>query len=214
MPSKQKDTASQARARERARNWTFVTYPESAPSNWRDTIDALLVQWIESPLHDADDNADGGQKKAHWHVLILFDSMKHYDQVKEITDSINATIPQKVASAKGLVRYMIHLDNPEKHQYEKSSIVGHGGADVAEYLKPTISSRYQLIKEMREWVEANGCIEFFKLFDYAATERFDDWFPLLCDNSAYVLGEYIKSRRHSKFAGQIIVDRKTGEIIE
>jgi len=27
-------------------------------------------------------------------------------------------------------------------------------------------------------------------------ERFDDWFPLLCDNSAYIMDSYIKSNRH------------------
>ncbi|EFF22076.1 replication protein, partial [Enterococcus faecium E1636] len=34
------------------------------------------------------------------------------------------------------------------------------------------------------------------LIDYAMSERFDDWFPLLCDNSAYIIGQYIKSNRH------------------
>ncbi|MFJ7934407.1 hypothetical protein [Sporosarcina sp. NPDC096371] len=26
-------------------------------------------------------------------------------------------------------------------------------------------------------------------------ERFDDWFPLLSDNSTYIVGQYIKSNR-------------------
>ena len=34
------------------------------------------------------------------------------------------------------------------------------------------------------------------LIDYAIAHRMDDWFPLLCDNSAYVVGTYIKSIRH------------------
>lgn len=201
---------------ERIRNWTFLVYPESAPQNWRDVLDDLHIPWVESPLHNKDDNADGEQKKEHWHILLLFEGKKSYEQVKEITDKLNATIPQKVASAKGLVRYMAHLDNPEKYQYDRSLIIGHGGVDVAEYLKPTSSTRYQLIAEMRQWVEDNGCIELFVLVDYAAAERFDDWFPLLCDNSAYIMGEYIKSRRHAREQPPrtVKVDRETGEIIE
>lgn len=202
---------------DRTRNWTFLVYPESAPQNWRDTLDDLHIQWVESPLHDKDDNADGEQKKEHWHILLLFEGNKSYEQVKEITDKLNATIPQKVASAKGLVRYMAHLDNPEKHQYDRAAIIGHGGVDVAEYLKPSSSTRYQLIGEMRQWVEDNGCLEFFVLFDYAAAERFDDWFPLLCDNSAYIMGEYIRSRRHGAEQPPprtVKVDRETGELIE
>lgn len=203
-------------ANDRVRNWTFVVYPESAPQNWRDILDELHIQWVESPLHDKDDNADGEQKKVHWHILLLFEGKKSYEQVKEITDKLTATIPLKVASAKGLVRYMAHLDNLEKYQYDRAAIIGHGGVDVAEYLKPTSSTRYELIREMRQWVMDSGCVEFSALFDYAAAERFDDWFPLLCDNSAYIMGEYIKSRRHgsNQKPTTIIVDRETGEVIE
>lgn len=186
---------------ERTRNWTFVIYPESAPENWRSIIDEEHIEWIESPLHDKDVNESGETKgelkKSHWHIAVFFQGVKTFEQVKELTDKLNAPIPQKVASSKGVVRYMAHLDNPEKYQYERSQIIGHGGADVAMYLRPTSSSRYELIREMRTWVEENACTEFFVLFDYAASERFDDWFPLLCDNSAYIMGEYIKSRRHS-----------------
>lgn len=202
---------------DRIRNWTFLVYPESAPQNWRDTLDDLHISWVESPLHNKDDNADGEQKKHHWHILLLFEGKKSYVQVKEITDKLNATIPQKVASAKGLVRYMAHLDNPEKYQYDKTAIIGHGGVDIVEYLKPTSSSRYQLIREMMDFVKENGIVELRVLLDHAMTERFDDWFPLLCDNSAYIMGEYIKSCRHGveqPLTRMVKVDRETGEIIE
>lgn len=199
---------------DRVRNWTFLVYPESSPEDWRDILDDLHIPWVESPLHDKDNNANGEPKKAHWHILILFEGNKSYIQVKSITDKLNSTIPQKVASAKGLIRYMAHLDNPDKYQYDKGEIIGHGGIDLIEYLKPTSSTRYQLISEMRQWVQDNNCTEFFMLFDYAAVERFSDWFPLLCDNSAYIMGEYIKSIRHNKMQPTRIirVDSETGEI--
>lgn len=180
----------------RTRNWTFLVYPESAPVNWRDILDEEHVQWIESPLHDKDTNADGEIKKEHYHILIMFESVKTYEQVLEITERMNATIPQKCNGTKGLVRYMAHLDNPEKFQYPKSEIIGHGGADVMELLKPTTSDRYGLIKEMIEYVKENEVDEIQDLIDYSIQERPDDWFPLLCDNSAYVVSLYIKSVRH------------------
>lgn len=198
---------------DRTRNWTFVAYPESAPQNWRDILDDEHIQWIESPLHDKDINADGEAKKPHWHILVMFEGKKSFEQVKELTEKIHATIPQKCASAKGLVRYMAHLDNPEKVQYDRGSIIGHGGADVSEYLKPTSSSRYQLISEMRQWINETDCVEFCDLFDYAAENHFDDWFPLLCDNSAYIMGEFIKSRRNRSSPKQVFIDRETGEIV-
>lgn len=220
----------------RTRNWVIVVWPTkeqlyklgseyggsdgygTAPDNWRDILDEEHIQWIESPLHDKDKKEDGSGeiKKPHWHILLLFEGNKSFEQIKEITERLNAPIPQKCASAKGTVRYMAHMDNADKYQYEKGKIVGHGGVDVAEYLKPTSSSRYQLIGEMRKWVAENDCREFFVLFDYASQERFDDWFPLLCDSSAYIMGEYIKSRRHGTEQPSRVVkiDHETGEVID
>ena len=39
----------------RAKDWTFIVYPESAPSDWRSILaDKLQVKAIISPLHDKD----------------------------------------------------------------------------------------------------------------------------------------------------------------
>lgn len=187
---------------ERIRNWTFVLYPESAPADWRDILDAEFVPWVESPLHEMDTDPQGEIKKAHWHILLLYDGKKSYEQIKQLTDSLNAPAPQKVSSAKGLVRYMLHLDNPEKFQYDRSLIVGHGGADVAEYLKPTSASRYILIREMVDYVRENNICEMKDLLYYSMEHRFDDWFPLLCDNSAYIMSSLLKSIRNSNTAGE------------
>ena len=80
----------------------------------------MHIEWVESPLHDKDLNASGEAKKPHIHILLLFGGVKSYEQVKEITDSLNCPIPQRCHNARALVRYMAHLDNPEKHQYYNS----------------------------------------------------------------------------------------------
>lgn len=211
------DAKNARTADERTRNWTFVIYPTEgnppAPPNWRDILDEEHIQWIESPLHDKDKNANGEPKKPHIHILVLYEGKKSFEQIKELTEKLNAPIPQKCASAKGLVRYMAHLDNPEKVQYDRGLIIGHGGADVSEYLKPTSSSRYQLIKEMMDYVREQNIIEMEDLLTYASAERFDDWFPLLCDNSAYIMGAFIKSRRH-RAERPPECNHETGEVIE
>lgn len=181
---------------ERVRNWTFVVYPESAPENWREIISELRTPWIESPLHDKDVNADGEIKKPHWHVMMMFPGNKSFNQIESLTKKLNAPAPQKVANAKGMVRYFAHMDNPEKYQYSKSDIVAHCGAVLSELLEVTKTERYTLIREMMEFVNENGIIEMKDLLDYAMHEKFDDWFPLLCDNSAYIMDSYIKSNRH------------------
>lgn len=185
----------------RTRNWTIVIYPDSAPGDWRQYIDNLQIEWVESPLHDCDTNDTGEVKKPHWHLLLMFGGVKAYEQVIEIVEPLNCPAPQKCHSAKGCVRYMAHLDNPEKFQYSVSDIKAHGGVDLAELLRPSSSERYSLIREMCEYIRANGILEFQDLIDYSMAERFDDWFPLLCDNSAYIVGQYIKSQRHRSEGG-------------
>ena len=185
----------------RTRNWTIVFYPESAPNDWWQVIEELHTPALLSPLHEDDKNADGSKKKPHYHLLLMFDGVKTYEQVSEICEKLNAPIPQRVQSLKGAARYLIHMDNPEKAQYKQSEIAAFAGADVAKLLKPTASDRYALINEMREFIVEYNLTEFFELFDYAATNRPDDWLPLLCDNSAYVLGQYLKSRRYAMMSG-------------
>ena len=195
----------------RTRNWTIVLYPESAPENWRAILDDMHLEWIESPLHDKDINANGETKKPHWHILLMFGGVKTYEQVKEISDKLNAPIPERCHNAKSMVRYMAHLDNPDKAQYNVSDIKAHGGVDLAELLRPSSSERYTLIGEMLSYIRSHNVVEFQDLMDYALANEFDTWFPLLCDNSAFVVGQYIKSQRHRLLPK---VDPKTGEVID
>lgn len=183
---------------ERSRNWVIIVYPESAPKDWRGILDNMHLQWIESPLHDKDTNPDGTIKKAHWHVILAFGSKKSYKQVKEIADTLHAPIPQKVHNMKGQVRYLVHLDNPEKHQYPVDEVKAHGGIDTDKYFKATSSQRYEMIREMIEFVNDNNVVEMKDLIDYASKNRFDDWFPLLCDNSLIIMDAYIRSNRNSQ----------------
>lgn len=199
--------SEKSRGSDRTRNWTFVIYEDSVPTNWVDILDSEYIEWIESPWHDRDINADGKPKKKHKHIALFFGGVKSYEQVKVITDKLHAPIPQRCHNAKALVRYMAHLDNPEKAQYCVADIKAHGGVDLAELLRPSSSERYTIIRDMISYVKSNNISEFQDLMDYAAAERFDDWFPLLCDNSAYIVNQYIKSQRH-----RLKIDPDTGEI--
>lgn len=181
---------------ERYRNWVFIQYDDSSPADWREVLDTYLIPWCESPLHDKDVNPGTGElKKPHRHIVLAADGVKTFEQIKEITDSINATIPVKCHSLRGQVRYFAHLDNPEKYQYSVSDIIPHAGFDVDLALAPTASQRYAYVREMIRWCKDNEIYEFQDLMDYAMDDRFEDWFPLLCDNSAYIVSAYLRSAR-------------------
>ena len=202
---------------ERTRNWTFIVYPESAPENWREIVDGYHIQWVESPLHNRDDNADGEQKKEHWHILLLFDGKKSYEQIKEITDKISATIPQKVANVKGLVRYMVHKDNPEKIQYNWNDIKCYGGVDLNSLCAPTATERLEIQKNIINFIRDSRIIEFEDIVNYAMDNSLADWLNVLLNYSTISINAYVRSRRHKAEkanAQGLTVDKKTGEVVE
>ena len=179
----------------RTRLWTAVVYPDSAPENWRQLLDDLHIEWCCSPLHEFDSNPTGELKKPHYHVIFAFDGKKSFEQINEICQMLNAPIPQRCHSLRGAVRYFCHLDNPEKFQYPVDHIEAHGGFDLESALSPSASERYALIDEMQAFCVASNIVEFSDLCDYARANRREDWFPLLCDSCAFVMREYLKSRR-------------------
>ena len=185
----------------RTRTWTIVLYPESAPEDWREQLDELHIGWVESPLHEFDTNPTGEVKKAHWHILLTFGGVKSYEQVLELVKPLNGPIPQRCHDARAMVRYMAHMDNPEKHQYDPAQIKPHGGVDLDELLAPTSSERKTIIKEMITWVKQTGCTEYQDLMDEAIAESPDRWYPVLLDRGTYVLQEYIRSQRHRSGQG-------------
>lgn len=182
----------------RRRNWTFIVYPESAPEDWREILDGEHVEWVESPLHDKDLDSDGKIKKSHWHIALLFDGKKSYEQVKEIADKVNAPSPKYVQSASALVRYFAHMDNPEKAQYSPAEIKSHGGVDLKELLRPTSSKQLEVLSEIFDFIKKNNITEFFDFVMYCRSERYDDWFPLATQTHSYVINLAIKSNRHRR----------------
>lgn len=177
----------------RSRNWVFIVYPDSAPKNWREILDGYHVQWIESPLHDKDTNPDGTIKKAHWHVVLLFGSKKSFQQVKEITDELHAPIPQKVVNLKGQVRYLIHLDNPEKYKYSRDKIIGHCGADVDGYFQLSYSLKNELLWDMIKYIRENNVTSFAQFLGYIQDSEQCDWFDVAMNRNTLALKTVIDS---------------------
>ncbi|WP_294608363.1 replication protein [uncultured Streptococcus sp.] len=183
----------------RAKDWTFIVYPESAPADWRGILaDKLQVKAIISPLHDKDvlDDVEQTPKKAHYHVILRFDSKKSFAQIKEITDLLNQPIPQKIKSIEGAVRYLIHADSPDKAQYNQADIQVIGNIDLDRYFKKTAIQKDELTAEIMDYICDNDITELADLLDYCRCENIE-WFRHLCSN-AYLIDKYITSRRNKK----------------
>ncbi len=62
-------------AKEKARYFTFLLYPESIPQDWQTKLETLGVPIAISPLHDKDLSSVEGQKYKK-PIITLFISLK------------------------------------------------------------------------------------------------------------------------------------------
>ena len=193
---------AEKRKDDRTRNWTMVVYPESAPENWREILDNLHVPYLVSPLHDKDVNPDGEVKKAHWHVVLVFENKKSYHQIKEIADKLNAPIPQKVESLRGMVRYLVHTDNPEKYQYSREDIENHGVDDINKYFE-TASSNRAILNAIIRYIRENNVTSFAKLSYYAIDNGKDDWLDCMANRNTMYLNAIITAQYHDNENAEI-----------
>lgn len=176
----------------RTRNYATVVYPESAPENWKSIIADSKVPVFISPLHDKDINPNGEPKKAHFHVLALYEGPKTPEQARSFFESFGGVGCEVVQSLRGYARYLCHLDNPEKVQYKPDDVIAYGGADYVTTIGlPT--DKYKAIREMIEFCDQNGNDCYADLLEYASVHRYD-WFRVLCDNGTVVMKEYLKSK--------------------
>lgn len=179
-----------------SRSWTFVLYPESCPEDWQEKL--LGVPFLRSPLHDKDVNPDGTLKKPHWHVLVSFPNQKTLNQMQALCNDLRAPSPQVVKDVRAMARYFLHLDNPEKAQYDKVDMLVGGGFDLENALK---LSRSEEEKEEKEFVcyllnkiNEYNIIEFEDLVCFVMQECPDNYryFKL----NSFILANVVKSRRH------------------
>lgn len=203
--------ATQKATDSRTRNFATVVYPESAPDNWKEILFSHCVPAFISPLHDKDINPTGEPKKPHYHVMLMFDGKKSIEQVTEIFSSINGVGCEIVKSVRGYARYLCHLDNPEKHQYDVAEV-----ACLASDYLGTIGlaiDKYHAIGEMQDFCDRYNIISFYVLTKYARAHR-PDWHRILCDCGAIFMREYLNSRDWSIKNGHCeIIDPETGEML-
>ena len=112
------------------RNWAFIVWNDSKPTNWKDILQETGLMFAISPLHDKDINPTGEPKKAHYHVIMTYDGPTTFNNALNVAKSVNANTVQPLEQIRGYYRYFTHLDNPEKYQYNDSEITTINGFDI------------------------------------------------------------------------------------
>lgn len=158
----------------RARKFATVLYPESAPDDWQERLDAWHVSALVSPLHNMDALPTGEQKKAHWHVIWQYDGKKSLSQARELAQDIGGVGCEVVADWRGYARYLCHLDSPDKAQYNPDDVLCFGGAVWAEVAFSDAERVDNTLDEIEDWIDETGCVSYVGLCRYARHQR-PDW---------------------------------------
>ena len=181
----------------KSRIWACVGYPESLPGDWLDKLRDTGLQVAISPLHDKDVDPTGESKKPHYHVIFNYDGPTTYEHVKELCDSLNMTIPIKLESLRGMYRYHLHLDNPEKYQYDDRDRILLGGFDSnsVNALTKTEVDKYK--NEILSFIEDNDIMEYCDLLSVLLSNGMNEMLNVASSHTL-LFNTFITSRRHKR----------------
>lgn len=185
----------------RFRNGVFLVYPDSAPANWIEILRMQQVPFIVSPLHDKDKDLseyDGDlvllSKKAHWHVAILCDGNKPLSYFQELSDSVNGTRAWKIQNVRSMLRYFLHLDNPEKYQYPQNELREFGGATFQSYMELEGRQLLAETKKIVRYCKENRITSFVGLVDCLINDGEDDWLYIVSRQCTLFFSSYLRDK--------------------
>lgn len=183
----------------KARNWSFIAYPESLNPDWRETLHSLGLKGFVSPLHDKDVNDDGSAKKPHYHVTIIYGNTTTANSIyTSVCQPLGAgaTHPIKCNSVDGSFDYATHTGCPNKAQYSQTEIDCFGGFDVSDFRKRERSDDVSDMVAIHNIIRDNCLTEYYLLIDYLLGNGLND-LAMFAFNHAYAFNTYCKSLRFS-----------------
>ena len=118
------------------------------------------------------------------------------DKIGEKISVNGVAMPQKCANKIGAVRYLIHMDNPEKAQYDKADIICFGGANIEEMIKASADETFVMQATVESIIEEQGFTEYAVVAKYLRESDFDLYKTFTTHTMHF--NAFIKSRRHSQ----------------
>lgn len=175
------------------RHWTFVVYPESINPDWIQILIETGLPFAISPLHDKDTNPTGEPKKAHYHVCLTYDGPTTYKSVNDnICQLIGSSVPQRVLSLRGIYRYLCHLDNPDKYQYNVNDIQEYNNFHVDLTESEQVYEKSKIIDDISD----NDIRDYYSLINYYLNNGDYQRFKIV-STCTFFFSKYIDSRNHS-----------------
>lgn len=187
-----KNTTTNQKNSLRNRNYAAIVYPDSAPSDWVQILRDKHIPAIISPCHNQDIAPDGSTKKAHYHVLLMYESLKSRAQAEECIKTIGGVGAESVNSLPAYARYLIHLDDPDKAQYDAADVIALGGADYAAVTHVSDDTT-SILRDIFAYIRTNQILNFARFVDICAHNN-EIWFKTITShNFCIIITHYMRS---------------------
>lgn len=163
-------------AKEKARYFTFLLYPESIPDDWELKLETLGVPIAISPLHDKDkSNVEGQQyKKPHYHVIYIAKNPVTADSVrwkiKKLLGENSLAMVQVALNVENTYLYLTHESKDaiakKKHVYDKANIKLINNFDIDRYVTLDVEEKAEIFNVVVSLIRAYTLQNIFDLYDF------------------------------------------------
>lgn len=153
-------------AEKQYRIFTGVLYPDSTSYNCDIMLQILgnVFEEFACITHDADLDATGKPKKVHVHWLGRLTNPTTISGIASRTTLPSHDI-EGGKSFKALVRYLVHLDDPDKAQYDPSAVIAN--FDLVKYFKSGKDSDSEKAAKLLQFIIDTHCTSMMVLMDWA-----------------------------------------------
>lgn len=175
----------------KARNFSFILYPESIPEDWEIQLEKLGIPMAVSPLHDqdvtdrkfeemsAEEQAiikSGGTvyKKPHYHVLyiarnpVTVESVRK--KIKRVLGNKSLSHIEIVDSVENVFLYLTHESSDaikkNKHKYDRKNIVFINDFDIDRYVTLDESQKRELKNLLLKLVQEKHLVNVIDLMAF------------------------------------------------
>lgn len=170
------------------RTFTASLKPAWSNEKLQDFINSMNgVATVWGITHDKDTDADGVFVEPHTHLIIDYKTPRRITTVSNLLE-VEPNFIEIVKNKRGIIRYLTHLDDKEKYQYDTDSVITNSSISYTDYvLSGTFTD-----KEIADYIISGRGFELIGLVEpnrLSAIQRF-----LHFDSSNMILEE-IRSLR-------------------
>lgn len=218
-------------AKDKARYFTFLLYPESIPENWEIELESIGVPIAISPLHDKDLSSVEGQKykKAHYHVIYVAKNPVTSDSVRKkirgiLGDNSVAKVQIVSQSMENIYLYLTHESkdaiSKNKYKYNKTDIKLLNNFDIDRYITLDVEDKNEMLNDVCDMIDDHGLANIRELRRFIKEHGTEYNLPSMkIINSVLrshtgLIRLYFDAVYQERKYGRNYVDKDTGEILD